>query len=173
MKRSTIVILLLLFSPLVYSQGDIKLPKNFHQVNDRLYRSAQPDKDEFTTLKNKGVKTVINLRNTDDKAEDEKKLVESLGLRYFNVPFERHGSPTDEQIEKVLSIIENSEGVVLVHCKYGSDRTGVVVAIYRIKHDGWTSEQAIKEAEKHGMKFWQHGMKNYIKQYAAQHRLQS
>jgi len=170
LERFVLLFLLLGLSGAVVAQSDDNLPKNFHQVNEKLYRSAQPNREEFEALKKKGIKIIINLRAADDKAEDEKKLVESLGFRYFNIPFRRLGEQSNEQIEQVLSIINSSDTPVLIHCKYGKDRTGIAIAIYRITRDGWTSKQAIDEAEKYGMRFWQRGMKKSIREYEKKYK---
>lgn len=142
---------------------------NFHLVNSKLYRGAQPHSDGWLKLKELGVKTIINLRASDDKAVKEKIEVEKVGMRYFNIPLERLGKPSDEQIDEILSIINAKENQpVFIHCHKGQDRTGTVIAIYRITHDQWTVEDALREAEKYGMKFWQLGMKDYIREYTRQ-----
>ncbi len=77
--------------------------------------------------------------------------------------------PDDKDIEQVLATINDPENQpVLVHCKKGADRTGVVIAIYRITHNGWTSQQAKAEANRYGMKPWQLGMKDYIHDFYKQ-----
>jgi protein tyrosine/serine phosphatase len=139
---------------------------NFHQVNARLYRGGQPREGGIKKLTSLGINTIINLRDDDEHERAEAQEAQAAGLRYFNVPFGRLGRPTDEQVERVLSLIDAPEnGVVFVHCAHGADRTGTVVAVYRISHDGWTGEQAKHEAAHYGMKFWQRGMKDYISDY--------
>ena len=139
---------------------------NFHQINARLYRGGQPHEGALRQLAARGVNTIINLRDDDERASDEGREAQAAGLRYFNIPFGRLGRPTDEQMKHVLALINAPEnGVVFVHCAKGQDRTGTVVAIYRITHDHWTGEQAKNEAEHYGMKFWQRGMKDYIQDY--------
>ena|SRR3954452_14271551 len=139
---------------------------NFHQVNQTLFRSAQPKQAAFGVLARLGVKSIVNLRDDDAAADHEASLAGAAGLKYFNVPIGRTGRPHDEQIEKVLSLINDpANQPVLVHCRLGADRTGTVIALYRITHDGWTSEHATDEAEDLGMHFWESGMKNYIRDY--------
>lgn len=105
----------------------------------------------------------INLRDDDRRAASEEQEARAAGLHYYNVPLKRLGRPTDSQIERVLSLIEAPEnGVIFLHCEHGDDRTGTVVAVYRIGRDGWTDREAIREAKRYGMKFWQRGMKDYI-----------
>jgi tyrosine-protein phosphatase SIW14 len=74
-------------------------------------------------------------------------------------------APTDEQISKVLGILEENGGAVFVHCKRGADRTGVVIASYRIDHDGWDNAHALSEAKARGMAFFQFPRMNYIRAF--------
>jgi protein tyrosine/serine phosphatase len=143
---------------------------NFHRVGAHLYRGGQPRSGGIHKLAALGVNTIINLRDDDEREFVEAREAQAAGLRYFNVPFKRLGKPTDAQIERALSLMAAPEnGVVFVHCEHGSDRTGTVIAVYRIGHDGWTREQAKREAKRYGMKFWQRGMKSYIDDYSRDH----
>jgi len=151
---------------------DTDLP-NFDKVSETLYRGGQPKSGGFQKLTQLGIKTVVNLRDDDDRARAEETEANAAGLRYFNVPFDNFGRPSDAKVEKVLAIIEAPENQpVFVHCKRGADRTGTIVAVYRIAHDGWTSEKAKTEANQHGMGVWEVGMKDYIHDYY-QRRLQT
>ena len=141
------------------------LPR-FNRVNEKLYRGAQPRPEGFKQLAERGITTVINLRDDDERALLEESQVKAAGLRYFNIPFNRRGPPTEAQVDQVLSLIDDEEnGVVFIHCQRGQDRTGMVVALYRITYEGWTDQQAIGEAEDRGMKFWHFRMKRYISGY--------
>lgn len=140
---------------------------NFHRVNDQLYRGAQPKADDLRKLAAMGIKTIVNLRREDDHTVQEAAVARSLGLRYFNVPMRDMSRPTDEQVSRALAIINAPENQpVFVHCKRGADRTGVVIACYRIAHDGWTLKQGTKEAKHYGMSWTQFGMKDYIEDFA-------
>jgi protein tyrosine/serine phosphatase len=57
----------------------------------------------------------------------------------------RSAELTEFRIIEALKAINNAEKPVLVHCWHGSDRTGVVVAAYRIVFENWTKEAAISE----------------------------
>ena len=139
---------------------------NFARINDRLYRGGQPRKDSIRKLAALGVKTIINLRDDDENAQAESTEANAAGLDYFNIPLKRFGRPNDSQIERVLSLIDSKEhGVVFIHCHKGGDRTGMIIALYRISHDGWTDHEAIQEAKRFGMGFWQVQMKDYISDY--------
>ena len=148
------------------SSSNPELP-NFHEVNAQLYRGAQPKSAGIKRLAQMGVKSVVNLRGAGELTRTEETEVRAAGLRYFNVPMKEWGRPTDEQVERVLTVLSNAENQpVFVHCRLGSDRTGLVVAVYRIRHDGWTSERAKAEARKYGLHPWELGMKDYIHDFA-------
>jgi tyrosine-protein phosphatase SIW14 len=136
---------------------------NFQRVTDKLYRGAQPRSGGFKILSKLGIKTIINLRDNDERALMEEQTARAAGFEYFNVPVTKFGRPDDAEIGRVLAIINSPEKQpVFVHCKYGSDRTGVVIGAYRILYDGWTSERAKAEANRYGMKIWHIAMKDYL-----------
>lgn len=121
---------------------------NFQIVSERFYRGAQPKSGGFRRLSALGIKTVVNLRGADRRALNDRKQAEAAGLRFFNVLMASHARPTAEQVRRVLSIIEAPENYpVFIYCKRGADRTGTITAIYRISHDGWTSEDGLAEAK--------------------------
>lgn len=126
---------------------------NFQKVNEALFRGGQPRPGGYEVLSQMGIKTVVNLRDDDSRAKEEEFEVKQAGLKYFNIPLKRLGAPKDEKIEALLSIITNPENQpVFVHCAHGADRTGAIIAVYRMSHDGWTSEQAKAEAKRFGLK---------------------
>lgn len=163
----------LLAAGAVSAQDEVKYKElpNFHRINGELYRGGQPKDKGFETLARLGIKTVINLRDDDGRAEAEEKEVLASGLRYYNVPLDDlFGRPSEERMERILSIINRPENQpVFVHCRRGADRTGTVIAVYRISRYGWTSKEAMSEARRHGMGFWVIGMRDYISDYYRRH----
>ena len=147
-------------------ETDEKLLPNFHQVNEHLYRGAQPLPGGIQRILALKIKTIINLRGEDENSRGEEAEAKAAGVRYYSIALPGFGRPSDEQVEKVLGIINDSQNwPVFVHCHHGEDRTGTIIAVYRISHDGWTSEQAKKEAKSFGMSRFQFGMKDYISDY--------
>ena len=70
----------------------------FQTVNDRVYRGGQPTDRGFRELAAAGVKTVVDLREDDERSKDEKRLVKALGMRYVNIPMKGMTTPSDKQI---------------------------------------------------------------------------
>ena len=55
---------------------------------------------------------------------------------------------------KFLQIVTDpQQAPVLLHCYQGSDRTGMLTAMYRIVVQGWTKEAAIEEMKEGGYGF--------------------
>jgi protein tyrosine/serine phosphatase len=140
-------------------------PPNFGTVSPEFYRGAQPRESDLETLRRLGVRTVINLRETADSWRDEESKIRALGMDYVAVPMHGLSAPTDAQVARVLDLIENGPAPVFVHCEHGSDRTGTIVACYRIKNDGWSAERALVEAKTYGFSVFQIGMRRYVLNY--------
>ncbi len=117
--------------------------KNLYRLNDSLYRSEQPDEKGFKSLDSIGIKSILSLRS---KAVDEK-LVGNLPFKLYNVKMSAELF-SDEEIIEALKVMRLSPKPLLVHCVHGADRTGVVIAMYRIIYAGWSKQQAINEMRK-------------------------
>jgi len=61
----------------------------------------------------------------------------ALAIMYANVPMSGVSQPTDQQVMQVLTLLETVPGPVFIHCLHGADRTGTIIACYRIKHAGF------------------------------------
>ena len=139
---------------------------NFHAVNERIYRGGQPTAQGLVDLSRLGIKTVLNLREEDESSKYEKKLVKELGMRYVHVPMKGMSTPSDKQISKALHVLDDADaGPVFVHCQRGADRTGAVIACYRVKHDNWKNAQALAEARKYGLSWYQFQLQRYVSRY--------
>jgi protein tyrosine/serine phosphatase len=141
-----------LLSPIVVASGAERNPAwavrmekaglpNFHRVTTNLYRCAQPTANGLRSAENLGIKTVLSLRAFHSDNDE----VESTRLRtqriYFNT-----WHPEEEDVLRFLKIVtDTNAGPFLVHCQHGADRTGTMIAIYRMTVQGWTKEEAIKE----------------------------
>src|SRR5690348_9669440 len=146
---------------------------NFGRVDERVYRGAQPDLAGMASLKQLGIKSIINLRMSDDVLMTELDQARNYSIVYTNVPFSGLGRPTDEQIQHVLSLIETLPSPFFIHCQHGCDRTGTVIACYRMKHDGWSNAVALEEARRYGLSIFERGMRGYITDFGKTRRVQT
>ncbi len=146
--------------------GQDSLP-NFNMVNDQILRGGQPTDDGFKKLADRGVKTVVDLRWVDEHdIPHEKQLVEADGMRFVSIPMRGLSAPTQEQVSKALSVLEDSNSwPVFVHCRRGSDRTGTVLACYRISHDHWKNQKALEEAKTYGLSGFERAMRSFIEHF--------
>lgn len=121
-------------------EGGVALP-NLYRVSDVLLRGAQPDEHGFELLRRLGVRTVINVR--PNRHEGEPCL--RNGLRYVEIPM-RAWSFDEHDVVRFLEIAGSADHApVFVHCRRGADRTGMLVAVYRVVIEGWSKEAALEE----------------------------
>jgi protein tyrosine/serine phosphatase len=158
------VVLLLLAQAVLYAAGPIAPHvRNFGALNHHLYRGAAPSPVALEELRALGVKVVIDLRSKGDGTAAEGVQVHNLGLKYVNVPLGAWSAPKRAQLETILTYLFRSETEpVFIHCRRGKDRTGTVIACYRVQHDNWTNRRALEEAEKFGLSFAERSMRSYI-----------
>lgn len=143
---------------------------NFGEVSSQLYRGAQPTPEGFAGLKRLGVEIVVNLRHEPDLIAGERQTVESLGLRYVSIPWNSWHQPSSQQVAEFLALLQaNPRKKIFVHCHHGADRTGVMVAAYRIADEHWTPAQAIQEMNAfHFHGFWLRHLKRYVQDFPQQ-----
>jgi tyrosine-protein phosphatase SIW14 len=141
--------------------------RNFGEVNQNLFRGGAPTGEALDELKALGVNLVIDLREDGNGRELEKQKVEQLGIHYAHIPMRSVSAPRQAEIERALSLIVNQPtGKVYVHCWRGKDRTGTVIACYRIQHDGWDNRRALEEARSYGMSRLERAMQAYIAHFS-------
>jgi protein tyrosine/serine phosphatase len=147
------------------SNSAIKI-KNFGQMDERFYRGAQPKEEDYKDLAALGIKTVIDL--TDQPKSYEKSMVESLGMKYINIPMDDKKYPAEETARTFLKIASDpSNGKFFVHCAGGRHRTGAMGAVYRYQLYDWNFEQVYAEMKQFDFySRWGHGpIKDFVKDY--------
>lgn len=127
---------------------EAKAVNNFFLIDAGVYRCGRLDAAAFAELEQTGVKEILNLRYlcSDDK------LARDTGLTLHQIKMIAGNCDWDKAV-KALRIIKDRKGPIVIHCKHGSDRTGLVTALYRIVFQGWDKEKAIDELENGGYDF--------------------
>lgn len=137
---------------------------NVGRVAPGVCRGAMPAPEGYATLKRMGIRTVVNLRTT----ESEKKRVEAAGMRSVEIPMNMLGNGEIEKVDRAVEIMADpAQQPVFVHCKLGEDRTGIVVAAYRMKIEGWPLELAEAEMEQFGFNGVWVNLRRFLHRYAA------
>lgn len=163
-KRIGVLWAILIFATAVFA--DRPTIANFGKVNEGLFRGAQPKNEQFLELKEIGVRTVVDLRGDDDRAKAEEAAVTSAGMKFINISLNNWTRPDKSKIDEIVKLLLKPENQpVFVHCKRGSDRTGIVIAVYRMTQDGWDAKRANEEAKSFGFGWWQFWMKDFINDY--------
>jgi protein tyrosine phosphatase (PTP) superfamily phosphohydrolase (DUF442 family) len=137
------------------------------KVSDALYRGAQPSPEGLAELKKLGITTVVDLRGNRGPVASERRQVESLGMHFIDIPIAGWSAPTNAQVAEFLKLFKaDPTQKIFVHCYLGEDRSGVMVAAYRIAHQNWTVDQAFAEMLSFG--FHNHlypAMRSYVRNF--------
>lgn len=128
------------------------------------FLASQPDKDDFKTASEAGIKTVVNLREPGEQDWDEAARVKELGMTYVNVPFKSPVSLTDAVFDNVRALL-NAKGnkPLILHCS-SANRVGAIWLAHRVLDGGLTYDEALKEAKTVGLKLpaYEAKAKDYI-----------
>jgi protein tyrosine phosphatase (PTP) superfamily phosphohydrolase (DUF442 family) len=144
-------------------RNDVAGAPNLAQVSPILWRSAQPTAEGFRNLKAMGIRTVVNLRNfTSDRDE-----LKGLGLRYHHIHFATWHAEDEDVVAFLKVLSDPANHPVLVHCQHGADRTGTMVAAYRVTMEGWTMEEAMQELPRFGFHSIWTNLKTYLLKFDA------
>ena len=119
---------------------------NLHQMTPTLYRSALPDERALPLLQTLKIATVINFLPESDAQWLQSSDIKQVQLSY------RTNHVDDSDVLAAIRAIQAAEadGPVLMHCKHGSDRTGLMAAMYRVVVQGWSKEDALNEMTQGG-----------------------
>jgi len=139
----------------------------FRRLNDNYMRGAQPAGGGIETLQQLGVKTVVDLRSIYDHTDALGLAAEQAGLRYYWLPLGVWNPATDAQAKEFVALVtDESKGPFYVFCDDGLHRTGEMSAIYRVAHDRWSVEQALKEMDEVGFNPYYYSLRSYVWTYA-------
>jgi protein-tyrosine phosphatase len=171
--------------PLVYYRYCYTHGKRLRPVEEgKVYRSGCMTADGLAhAIKSLGIRTVLNLMEEfsdpvlstgyfDTTEVHEAELCERLGARMVNlvvdtIPPNRVASERPGGIDRFLDLMDHGENYpVLIHCRAGLHRTGIIVAVYRMEYDHWSRDEAMGELKANGFgNFAATAANDYILQY--------
>ncbi len=122
---------------------------NFHTiVSGEAYRSGQMDAAQLSrAMQAYGIKSIINLRGTDAPVfyQGELDTAKRLGVQHYDFSLSANDEITVPQMEEIIRTLREAPKPVLIHCKAGSDRTGLISVLYCLMLKGETPAQADRE----------------------------
>ena len=138
---------------------------NFGQVTPTLYRGGQPSAEGFEKLAHMGIDIVVDT----GRSKRDETLIKNLGMAYVSLPW-YCPFPKDEVFERFIKITrKNPDKKIFVHCRLGDDRTGMMIAAYRMGQQGWTAKEAMQEMHEFGYRGVHHlmcpGLAGYEKSF--------
>ena len=143
---------LAIFSAMVWAKSTapaqtVKAPKglmNFQAVDEKVWRGSHPNELGYKSLARRGVTTIVDLR-AEESLDIDEDLLKRLGVTRFSLPLRDGQVPTEAQVTQLLSIVEDSDGKVYVHCMAGVGRTGAIVAAYLVATGQATPSEALRK----------------------------
>jgi len=113
---------------------------NFWRVEPDLYRSARPESAGFRELEKLGVKAVLDVESPADEL-----AAKGTKLKLFHVPMNAFGLRDESVLEAMKILSDPANRPIVIHCQHGADRTGAMMALYRVVVEGWSKDDAIRE----------------------------
>ncbi len=133
---------------LILDHGIVRiLYNNRHRLSDNAWRSAQPAPHHIRYAAARGVKTVVNLRGDQSFGTHwlEDLACKRNGVKLVNLRLRSRAAPSREELRAVKALFESIEYPVLIHCKSGADRAGLMSVLYRFIHEGVPLDEAKKQ----------------------------
>jgi protein tyrosine/serine phosphatase len=117
--------------------GYLRVSGNFHAIDEGvIYRSGQLSGSQFSEeIRKYGIKTILNLRGNNigrSWYDDEIKASNAARIRHIDYPISSGTDLTDNQVAELTDILRTAPRPILIHCEAGSDRTGLISALYKL-----------------------------------------
>lgn len=148
--RNLLVILALMVLALGGFVWHLVAHHNFHIITaGRMYRSAQMDAEGFSrVIQEQNIKSILNLRGQDmgqSWYQAETSTARRLGVAHYDFALSAGQEVNDAEIDRILETIIRAPKPMLIHCKSGADRTGLIGALYLYSVEGEAPESADRE----------------------------
>ena len=143
--------------------------RNAGKISEMLFRGAQPSAQGLAELKKLGVTTIIDLRGNHGPVAWEPRKRNPSACVSSTSRVLGWSPPDNVQVAQFLRLVQQDPTQkIFIHCYYGQDRTGVMVAAYRIAQQNWTPDQAASEMNSFGFHYRLFpAMKSYVREFPA------
>jgi len=143
-------LVLLILPPAGYFGVYMQVQGNFHPITQgEAYRSAKLDRDELAHyIKKYNIKSIVNLLGEDPRKpwyREELRISAEHHVKHYDISLSATHEPTDEEARRLVEIFKNAPRPVLIHCKGGSDRSGLVAAMWKVIVDKEPKSEARKQ----------------------------
>jgi len=102
-------------------------------IEGRVYRSAQLGPARLrTVVEQNGIRTILNLRGYSpdfDWYQDEARVARDSHVCLEDVTLSASRLPPPKELRRLVEVLDGTEYPILIHCRRGSDRTGLVAAL--------------------------------------------
>lgn len=162
----TLVSSLAFAEPARLEQARLDGVPRFAEVEPGFARGARPSAEGIRALAARGYRTVVSLRHDDQEGA----RVRAAGMEYVEIPMKcgLFGAPVPSTAQArafLAAVGDSAKRPVFVHCHHGRDRTGVMVALYRVARNGWSPERAIAEMKERGIRPQYRAYRRYIRTF--------
>jgi undecaprenyl-diphosphatase len=129
---------------------DLIVHDNFHVVSAGiLYRSSQMNAADLAqAIREHGIKSILNLRGPGPGQSwysSEISVAQRYHVEHFDFSLSASRELKDDEMDQILATIEHAPKPMLVHCKSGSDRAGLVGALYLYAIEGLPAPAASRQ----------------------------
>lgn len=120
---------------------------NRHRIDAYAMRSAQPSPGQIKRLAKRGIKTIINLRGerTCGSFWLAQQACAEAGVAFETYQLRSRAAPTPAEVVGACELLKRVEYPILMHCKSGADRVGLMSVLYLFVHRGVPIEQAVRQ----------------------------
>lgn len=134
-------------------------------VTESILRGPRPNRQMLETAKSQGFNTIVNLEDEPLSVTEEEALANELEMTHLSLPLSWWTRPPDEKVNEILShMVRSSAAPMLLHCKHGEDRTGMMVGLFRVFIQGWTPQDAYREMLDKGFHPILYALDSYFKE---------
>ncbi|MGK9165462.1 tyrosine-protein phosphatase [Inquilinus limosus] len=117
------------------------------EIAPGVWRSGQPLPYQIRGMARDGIRTIVNLRGPRDcgSYRREAEACRRHGITLIDIATKSRDAPKLSVLRQIRQTLEAAEHPILFHCKSGSDRAGLMAALYLITRGNRPAAEALKQ----------------------------